>query len=447
MTIPANAAQIQGQGAVSADNLNTMVQLCTTAAQLRSIIGLPNMTVYLLGTNGVDDGTAGSFYWNASSAAPDDGLNTIVPNGSAQGAWIRVNQYTSSGAITQQLTTKFFAQDGAVVDRLNDRIFMGGATANDGAYPNATKDWLSSIQVGWGLSGGSIVSSQAAILTSLTSAASVALTVGSQSQYSTGAGQSTIALEAFAINNNSTLGTNAWAAYFQANRYNSVNGSVYGLELDVSSFATTINPNPNQQGNAVGLQIASGGQYPVAGQVNTSCAIQIANNPSLFQCGINILPGSIVTNNPSLNLPPNNPIVFTNAGGHQIAAVNCTDTGSSSGVSVNFTANGLQIAGGDGSAIAYFNKLTNGANWLAFSGAATGSGPLVAAAGGDTDIDLQLQSKGAGLVKFVNSSNMSANGSVATALSSVGPTGSHTTVQEWLTIKNPAGVARYVPCF
>jgi len=40
-----------------------------------------------------------------------------------------------------------------------------------------------------------------------------------------------------------------------------------------------------------------------------------------------------------------------------------------------------------------------------------------------------------------------ANGSVATALSSVGPAGSHTTVQEWIQIQNSSGVVRYIPCF
>jgi len=40
-----------------------------------------------------------------------------------------------------------------------------------------------------------------------------------------------------------------------------------------------------------------------------------------------------------------------------------------------------------------------------------------------------------------------ANGSVATALSSVGPTGSHTTVQEWFMVTNSSGVVRYIPAF
>lgn len=40
-----------------------------------------------------------------------------------------------------------------------------------------------------------------------------------------------------------------------------------------------------------------------------------------------------------------------------------------------------------------------------------------------------------------------ANGAVATAMSSVGPTGSHATIQEWFPIKNASGVVRYVAGF
>lgn len=58
---------------------------------------------------------------------------------------------------------------------------------------------------------------------------------------------------------------------------------------------------------------------------------------------------------------------------------------------------------------------------------------------------LSLQPSG-GAIK-VGSGAAAANGSVATALSSVGPTGSHTTVQEWIKITNASGVVRYIPAF
>lgn len=42
---------------------------------------------------------------------------------------------------------------------------------------------------------------------------------------------------------------------------------------------------------------------------------------------------------------------------------------------------------------------------------------------------------------------VAANGAVATALSSVGPTGSHTTVQEWIKLQGSGGATRWVPAF
>lgn len=42
---------------------------------------------------------------------------------------------------------------------------------------------------------------------------------------------------------------------------------------------------------------------------------------------------------------------------------------------------------------------------------------------------------------------LAANGSVATVLGSVGPTGAHTTVQEWIVVKGSSGNVRYIPAF
>lgn len=97
MTVPSNSTYANGTGVLSGDQLNTFVQSCTTAAVLRTFVGLTGMTVYLQGTASVADGTAGAFYWNASSVGPDDGVNTIVPNGVTAGAWVRL---TVSGSLT-----------------------------------------------------------------------------------------------------------------------------------------------------------------------------------------------------------------------------------------------------------------------------------------------------------------------------------------------------------
>lgn len=81
----------QGVGAATADGLNTAVQTCTSAAQLRTVAGLTGMQVLLLGISLPNDGGQGAFYWNSAATAPDDNLNVIRPNGLFTGAWLRIN--------------------------------------------------------------------------------------------------------------------------------------------------------------------------------------------------------------------------------------------------------------------------------------------------------------------------------------------------------------------
>jgi hypothetical protein len=52
-----------------------------------------------------------------------------------------------------------------------------------------------------------------------------------------------------------------------------------------------------------------------------------------------------------------------------------------------------------------------------------------------------------GALKLGGSGMFTANGAVATAMSSLGPAGSHTTIQEWFTVQDPAGTIRYIPAF
>ena len=95
--IPSNQQFVQGQGAVSADQLNSFPQICTTAAQLRTFVGLPNMVVVLEGINTVNDGNAGIFYWNAAGNTPDDNQNFIVPSAAGPtGEWVRLTSPSGS---------------------------------------------------------------------------------------------------------------------------------------------------------------------------------------------------------------------------------------------------------------------------------------------------------------------------------------------------------------
>ncbi len=97
MTAPAPTVYIQGQGSVSADQLNTFLQGLTNVALLRTLTGVPGMQVNLLGYNSPNDGGQGGFYWSPTSLGPDNGNTIIVPTGgtlpsglAASGAWVRL---------------------------------------------------------------------------------------------------------------------------------------------------------------------------------------------------------------------------------------------------------------------------------------------------------------------------------------------------------------------
>ena len=90
MSVPSPSVQVQGIGAVSADQLNSYVQVCTTYQQMRGIVGVGNMVIMALGTFAPNDGGQGSFYWNSTSVASDDNSTVIIPAGATQGAWLRL---------------------------------------------------------------------------------------------------------------------------------------------------------------------------------------------------------------------------------------------------------------------------------------------------------------------------------------------------------------------
>ena len=86
-------------------------------------------------------------------------------------------------------------------------------------------------------------------------------------------------------------------------------------------------------------------------------------------------------------------------------------------------------------------------SWQPFgSGALSGTGLVLSVTWNTTATTLKLQPTAGGTIQ-TGSGTWSANGSVATALSGVGPAGAHTTVQEWFTVKNANGVVRYIPAF
>lgn len=116
---------VQGQGAVGADDLNTWIQAALNAAQLRGFIGLDNMVVFLQGLIAVGDNYGGLFYWDGASTAPDDNFSVIVPDGSLQGAWLRLTQNNPSNFASQP-------------SYANDAAAAAGGVPINGLYRNGS---------------------------------------------------------------------------------------------------------------------------------------------------------------------------------------------------------------------------------------------------------------------------------------------------------------------
>lgn len=92
-------------------------------------------------------------------------------------------------------------------------------------------------------------------------------------------------------------------------------------------------------------------------------------------------------------------------------------------------------------------NVASAVNKVQISGSAATAPVLISAVGTDTNIPITITPKGSSLLKIGNAASFSANAAVATVLGSVGPTGSHTTVQKWLTIVDSGGVTGYIPIF
>ncbi|HEY1632989.1 MAG TPA: DUF2793 domain-containing protein [Rhizomicrobium sp.] len=123
------------------------------------------------------------------------------------------------------------------------------------------------------------------------------------------------------------------------------------------------------------------------------------------------------------------------------AGVTATQVGTAKVTSNAASALDLATSGGTQFEIAH---TASAVNFLQAAGSASGAGTAtLAASGTDSNVDIVLTPKGTGAVRMP----AVANGSVATALSAIGPTGAHTTVQEWFAVKNASGVVRYIPGF
>lgn len=366
------------------------------------------------------------------------------------------------------------ANSGAVMTRAGDRLFVGKNTnVNDGNLPSVTKDWLETIFPN---------TTAVATIAALGQQAGLAMMGGVRtSDGASGAFSSGVA--GFCINNFATgLNTSCSAGYFEAEHPVGGHSSNYtsAVEVDIDEinsgagypvrYQPYTTPFPNGLTDA--LRLASGGVR--AGAQPATDAIAIINNGSSFRSGIVFQQNSIYGTgglggqgeaiamamghqvnwySPDGNI--NSTIVGVGTTGTPTAVLSVGNGGLAVTSSTSAALN-IASASGANSAMTFY---TNGAtskysmgtdgtgNNFVLADAITSANALALVSGnltlGETGASVIFNST----VKFGIAGNWAANGSVATTMTSLGPTGSHATVQEWLTVVDNAGVVRYVPAY
>lgn len=340
----------------------------------------------------------------------------------ATGLGVDLDGTVAGSAIDQTPTGFHFVQNGARVNRLTDRLLVGEAATNDGAFPNVTQDWQSQAWVTAGFGTGPMASAILGVSNNANPNNAIGVNVAVRSKDFTSAGTTAIPVFGCAFNDNTTLGTKVYGGYFEAHRpVGSTGVDTYGVEIDTRASTATITPDPYTIGDVVALQLASGAEWSATGQFDASCAIQIAANPMKFKKGIVIRNDSLVDLGGGLKdaiALPSGALIrqWTGAGApaSYIYFATATAAGSSS----------LQIGDGNfkvtetstGAEQFRVTVTTNAVNFCGTIAGASGTSPGLEARGSGANLDLRLLGKGTGGPQLIDGAGATKIGTNTTGI-------------------------------
>ncbi len=204
----------------------------------------------------------------------------------------------SGGAVAMPATTHFYADQGALVGRIGDRLLIGAASDNPAqANRDATpRDWLSTVMAGTSIGAYATWGAQTA---SLARFGTISILGGSRSSDAhasnalLGYTPASIGVASWGVNDDTTnpTSTNAWAFYGEAWRMAGVNYQpTFGMELECVNFGglPTGVSNPyqvNVGGGTYALQLGAGGGQ-TSGTYDASAVMTVVRNPNAYQMGI-----------------------------------------------------------------------------------------------------------------------------------------------------------------
>lgn len=196
-----------------------------------------------------------------------------------------------------------------------------------------------------------------------------------------------------------------WGGIIELQRHS---GMCFGWEIAAKNKGnnTRMTPNTIPQG-VYGFWLASGGDNLFGGAAtapSTAAIVVLKNDDQPWNSGI-VFQANSLTDGEALALSS-----VASGGGHSINWYNGlgnrsfiirSDADDSIGWDLRRSNSGLQLRRA-GKTLWNFSENINSVNGFNFYPAATGGAPVVSAIGDDTDIDLRLSGKGAGVIRFGN---------------------------------------------
>lgn len=219
--------------------------------------------------------------------------------------------------ITQAAHDKFW-NTSARINRLNDRVFIGDATANEGVLPFTNADWftaLSQTAVNGGdavLEGGDGDLAQLYVLPNgdvppTQSGNSILPVVGILTAAQTADNVQPRAFQAHIVNNPpaGSYDRAGWAIYATGTRFPNVTGNTFVMESDVrnSGAFALADPYTLPNGGTYNFLVAAGNGCSATGQNDASAAIVIGANPMKYGAGIIFVNGGIGAHGPFSSKP------------------------------------------------------------------------------------------------------------------------------------------------
>lgn len=203
-------------------------------------------------------------------------------------------------------------------------------------------------------------------------------------------------------------GNAAWGAYLHAHRAPGA-GTAFAIEADSKNMGSDVVPDSYNWlpvGSTPVAHFAAGGDPLIAPPTNPSShGINFANNGTTFNVGINFAYNSLTPDGfgfmTAISLPQKAMLKWWVSAGLMGANMRSEVSDPARPVQFIYVNDGFEFI--TRSALSFLVENHAGGdpvNYLRADGVATGSGPALNALGSDTDIDLPLVPKGAGLVRF-----------------------------------------------